>query len=100
MRQVLARLRPLWAREGSDGDPFETLLVQERLARLSGELAQLDHPGNRRFGSWHHVRAAQEAYERTLDDACRLAGLHVEHGRGPAHRLLAEVTLQEAGWRW
>lgn len=97
---MLARLRPPWARDSRRVDPFETFEVQQRLARLSRELACLDHPANRRFGSWHHVRAAQEAYERTLDDACRLAGLDVEPGRGAAHRLLAEAALETAGWRW
>lgn len=101
MRQVLARLRPAWVRSSGGGaDPFVTLAVQQRLSRLARELAELDQHSGRRFGVWHHVRAAQEAYERTLDDACRLAGLPVEPGRGAAHRLIAESALESAGWRW
>jgi hypothetical protein len=100
MRAALARLLlPRGTREG-ECDPFETLQVQGRLSRLSAELRSLDSPERRQFGSWHHLRAAQEAYERTLDDACRLAGIEVEPGRGTAHRLLAETALQSCGWRW
>jgi hypothetical protein len=100
MRAVLARL--LLPRSGRGGvcDPFETLQIQERLSRLAAELRVLDDRERRHFGSWHHLRAAQEAYERTLDDACRMAGIEVEPGRGTAHRLLAEAALQNRGWRW
>lgn len=101
MRAVLSRLLPTWARDRStEPDPFLTLELQTRLARLSAELRGLDVRRTGRLGSWHHTRAAQEAYERTLDDACALAGLPVEPGRGHAHRLLAEASLQSAGWRW
>jgi hypothetical protein len=100
MRAVLARL--LLPRVGQAGecDPFETWQIQERLSRLAAELTELDGRGTRQYGLWHHVRAAQEAYERTLDDACRLAGVEVEPGRGTAHRLLAEAALHNHGWRW
>lgn len=81
-------------------DPFEALELQSRLQRLSCELRSLDSPTNTRFGSAHRIRAVQEAYERTLDDACRLAGATVDPGRGPAHRLLAETALAERGWTW
>lgn len=97
---MLARLRPPWVREPAGADPFATLELQARLSRLGAELRAVDDPSNRRRGTWHRACAAQEAYERTLDDACRLAGLDVEPGRGPAHRLLAEVALESAGWRW
>jgi len=97
---VLARLRPPWLRAPGGPDPFETLAMQQRLSRLSAELRAIDHPGCRSLGTYHHTKAAQEAYERTLDDACRIAGLPVEPGRGPSHRLLAEVALESAGWRW
>lgn len=101
MRAVLSRLLPAWVRDRPTGpDPFLTLELQTRLARLETELTGLDVGGTRPFGSWHHIRAAREAYERTLDDACELAGLPVEPGRGPVHRLLAEAMLHNAGWRW
>jgi hypothetical protein len=81
-------------------DPFETLEMQARLTRLAAELRQLDSPADRRFARGFHLHAAMEAYERTLDDACRLAGIPVETGRGAAHRLLAETALHQRGWRW
>ncbi len=81
-------------------DPFRTLELQRRLARLAAELARLDGAGERGFARAHHLRAALEAYERTLDDACRLAGVPMEPGRGAAHRLIAETRLGECGWRW
>lgn len=96
MREVLARL------VGRDrgADPFLTLELQSRLSRLSAELQRLDCGADRRFARGHHLRAALEAYERTLDDACELAGLAVDPGRGPAHRLIAEAALHERGWWW
>lgn len=96
---VLGRLR-LLQRARDVPDPFETLELQSRLGRLAAELHRLDSSTERRFARGHHLRAAMEAYERTLDDACRLAGLPVEPGRGPAHRLLAETALQQRGWAW
>jgi hypothetical protein len=105
VRTVLARLVPSWLvpswlGEGGGADPFETLALQSRLSRLAREMRALDDPSSRGFGTWHHTRAAQEAYERTLDDACRLARVDVEPGRGAAHRLIAEAMLESAGWRW
>jgi hypothetical protein len=105
MRGIDGRYAVLQAfarRRGPDpaADPFRTLELQRRLARLSAELARLDAGAERRFARGHHMHAALEAYERTLDDACRLAGLPVEPGRGAAHRLIAEARLGECGWRW
>lgn len=97
---MLARLRPPWCQESTGADPFATLVIQQRLSRLAAQLRVVDDPGNRRFGAWHRAQAVQEAYERTLDEACALAGVEVEAGRGAAHRLLAEVALESAGWRW
>jgi hypothetical protein len=89
-----------WRTRSRSSDPFETLELQQRLSRLAGELARLDAHCERGFARGHHLRAAMEAYERTLDDACRLAGIPVEDGRGAAHRLLAEARLAERGWSW
>lgn len=101
MRSVLARLLPGVLRDRAvEPDPFTTLELQTRLSRLSEEVQRLDAAGHGRIGTWHHLRAAQEAYERTLDDACRLMGIDLEPGRGVAHRLLAEAALAERGWRW
>jgi hypothetical protein len=98
VRAVLTRLLP-WTRR-STADPFATLALQQRLTRLSGELRALDAADRLRMGGWHRVTALQEAYERTLDDACRLAGIEVDAGRGASHRLLAEAALEAHGWRW
>jgi hypothetical protein len=99
MRQVLSRLMPSRARPPA-ADPFDTLALQQRLARIAGELRALDGADRLGMGGWHRVRALQDAYERTLDDACRLAGIEVDEGRGVAHRLLAEAALESQGWRW
>lgn len=96
----MLRAFPRLRRAEPPPDPFQTLALQARLSRLAAELARLDAPAERGFARGHHLRAALEAYERTLDDACRLAGVPVEHGRGPAHRLLAEARLAERGWTW
>lgn len=99
MNAVLAKLLAFLPRERTV-DPFDTLAVQQRLSRLAGELRALDTQDRLRMGGWHRVRAVQDAYERTLDDACRLAGIEVEDGHGIAHRLLAEAALEARGWRW
>jgi hypothetical protein len=99
MRAVLSRLLPSRLRRPTT-DPFATLALQQRLARLAAELRALDGADRLRMGGWHRVTALQEAYERTLDDACRLAGIEVDEGRGVAHRLLAEAALEAQGWRW
>lgn len=83
-----------------DVDPFRTLVLQGRLTRLKAELQRLDGTGRLPFGCGHHVRATLLAYQHTLDDACRLAGLPVEEGTGPVVRLIAESRLQSAGWQW
>lgn len=87
-------------RDRDEPDPFQTLELQTRLARLAAELRALDSPGAARYALAHRVRAVQDAYEHTLDDACRLIGVTVDPGRGTAHRLLAEAALAERGWRW
>lgn len=97
---MLARLRPPWLRGATRADPFATLAMQQRLGRLAAQLRAIDDPANRGLGAWHRAVAVQEAYERTLDDACEMAGIPVEPGRGAAHRLLAETALESAGWRW
>mgnify|MGYP001813719959 CR=1 FL=1 len=99
MRAVLARLLPSRMRTPTV-DPFATLALQQRLARLAAELRALDAADRLRMGGWHRVSSLQEAYERTLDDACRLAGVEVDEGRGVSHRLLAEAALEARGWRW
>lgn len=81
-------------------DPFRTLELQSRLTRLADELEALECESARRFARGHHARAALLAYEQTLDEACALAGLPVPTGTGPEHRLVAEASLLQAGWKW
>lgn len=99
VREFFARLRARYLGRPAD-DPFETFEVQARLTRLRAELLVLDGSGKREFAAAHHERAALMAYERTLDEALALAGLPPIEGQGPAHRLMAEVVLAEAGWNW
>lgn len=100
MRILVERLRRhLPGRLPQDApDPFATLALQDRLARLAREIRSLESESQRRFGAGHHARAAELAYEQTLDEACRLIGAPVESG--PTHRLMAEARLLHAGWTW
>jgi hypothetical protein len=81
-------------------DPFRTLELQDRLSRLSRELVSLGAGVEHEFATGFHATAALMAYDRTLDEACQLAGLPVAEGTGLTHRLLAEATLSQAGWTW
>jgi hypothetical protein len=81
-------------------DPFRTLELQDRLSRLSCELVSLGAGGDQEFARGFHATAALMAYDRTLDEACQLAGLPVVDGAGPTHRILAEAALSQAGWTW
>lgn len=97
LRERLARLLPA---RPMPPDPFATLALQARLSRLARELNELDHGDRAEFARGHHLVAAIVAYERTLDEACRLMGMPMAEGSGPAHRLISEATLVHAGWRW
>ena len=81
-------------------DPFRTLEMQDRLSRLSRELVSLGSGRNQEFASGFHATAALLAYDRTLDEACQLAGLPVAEGDGLTRRLMAEAALSQAGWTW
>ena len=81
-------------------DPFRTLELQDRLSRLSHELVALGAGRRNEFASGFHATAALMAYDRTLDEACQLAGLPFVEGTGLTHRLLAEAALSQAGWTW
>lgn len=101
MRDLVVRIRRrlpgIFPEPGPD--PFQTLALQGRLARLATEINSLDGAPGRKFAGNHHTRAAQLAYEQTLDEACRLIGVPVEPA-GPTHRLMAEARLIHAGWSW
>ena len=86
----------------AEPDPFRLLETQARLTRLSEEMEKLDRTacvGGRGYAPAFHLRAAMLAYERTLQEACWLADLPITVD-GSAGRLLAEVSLREAGWTW
>jgi hypothetical protein len=80
-------------------DPFSALEVQMALTRVERLIADLQRD-DRRFARAHHLYSAVAAYDRLLDEACRLAGVPVPEGRGDTRRLLAEVELRARGWTW
>ncbi|MFE6968715.1 hypothetical protein [Isoptericola sp. NPDC057653] len=87
-------------------DPLLTLTVQVRLGELARELRAIDDDPQV-YARAHHARAAQEAYDALLREACRLAGLGVvdlprragERAES-AERLREELELSSRGWSW
>ncbi|HVN13927.1 MAG TPA: hypothetical protein VMT69_17685 [Kineosporiaceae bacterium] len=80
-------------------DPFSALEVQLALGRVERLIDDLQRD-HRRFARAHHLYSAIAAYDRLLDEACRLAGVPVQEGAGDSRRLLAEVELRARGWTW
>jgi hypothetical protein len=80
-------------------DPFRVLQVQQRLSRLTEERNRLEHDDVDRFAVGFHLQAVVLAYEHTLQEACWLAEIPVSVD-GAVGRLLAEASLQQAGWSW
>ncbi|CAN5498856.1 hypothetical protein BH18ACT8_BH18ACT8_00010 [soil metagenome] len=77
------------------------LQMQARLSRLATEMQQMAQQSTPQFARGHHGRAVSLAYDKTLLQACELAGVPVpDEDGGPATRLLAEANLLRAGWRW
>jgi hypothetical protein len=87
------------ARTPSGPDPFETLMIQNRLTRLAGEIYRLEQDGGR-WARAHHLSAAQAAYDKLLVDACRLLDVPVPEATPAVRRLLAESELRSRGWTW
>ena len=83
----------------SSVDPFSALEVQMALSRVDRLIADLQRD-DRRFARAHHLYSAMAAYDRLLDEACRLAGVPAPDGTGDTRRLLAEVELRARGWTW
>ena len=83
----------------SSVDPFSALEVQMALSRVDRLIADLQRD-DRRFARAHPLSSAMAAYDRLLDEACRLAGVPAPDGTGDARRLLAEVELRARGWNW
>lgn len=90
-------------------DPFDALLVQERLARLAATIRHIEEDETI-LARGHHWRAALLAYDRVLFEACRLADIPCPLGwatvadpddaRSRAVRFRVEAELVEAGWSW
>ncbi|HEU0212724.1 MAG TPA: hypothetical protein VFR13_01475 [Jiangellaceae bacterium] len=93
-RTVLRR-----GRHPSQPDPFETLGIQLRLARLTAEIRRLEQ-NDGRWARVHHLRAAQAAYDDVLAEACRLLAIPLQDAVAPVRRLLAETELRSRGWSW
>ncbi|MFC8600094.1 MULTISPECIES: hypothetical protein [unclassified Isoptericola] len=93
-------------RRAPTDDPLVTLTVQVRLGELARELRAIDDDPQV-YARAHHARAAQEAYDALLREACRLAGLGVvdlpmragERAES-AERLREELELSSRGWSW
>ena len=80
-------------------DPFSALEVQLALGRVERLIVDLQRD-DRRFARAHHLYSAIAAYDRLLDEACRLAGIPTPDAVGDSRRLLAEVELRARGWTW
>lgn len=80
-------------------DPFETLTVQLRLTRVSGEIRRLERDQGR-WARAHHLVAATRAYDDLLLDAARLAGLPVPDAPPAIRRVMIESALRHDGWSW
>ncbi|WP_053203896.1 hypothetical protein [Jiangella muralis] len=80
-------------------DPFETLTVQLRLTRVSGEIRRLERDQGR-WARAHHLTAATRAYDDLLLDAARLAGLPVPDAPPAIRRVMIESALRHDGWSW
>ncbi|GAA4724044.1 hypothetical protein GCM10023216_12330 [Isoptericola chiayiensis] len=101
-RAAVARRR----RRRAGPDPLVTLAIQIRLGELSRELRTVAEDPEV-YARAHHWRAAQDAYDAMLREACRVAGLSVvdqplrpdEHVAAD-ERLREELELSSRGWNW
>jgi hypothetical protein len=91
--------RPARGRRGIDVNPFEALEVQMALGRLES-LVDRFQVDDGRFARAHHLQAARAAYDRALDEACRLAGVADLPAEPAVRRVLAEAELRSRGWSW
>lgn len=101
-RAALARRR----RRQAGPDPLVTLAIQIRLGELSHELHKVTEDPDV-YARAHHWRAAQDAYDAMLRDACRAAGLsdadrplRADERVSEDERLREELELSARGWSW
>jgi len=82
-------------------DPFTTLHVQSRLAKVAEHVRELEADPHA-FARAERLIASQLAYDQLLAEACKLAGVEVEeHPKGDgAERFREEVELASRGWAW
>jgi len=107
--QARDRVRRAVSPTPSPYDPFATLSVQDRLARLSAEIQRLEADPTV-FAKAHRIRVARSAYDAVLGEACRLAGVEtvqvldldapVPVSPDPARRAREEIELASRGWLW
>jgi len=80
-------------------DPFRVLDVQLRLARLADEVRRVEaQPAM--LARAHHLRAALEAYDAVLAEACALAQTTAGPAASDDLRLDRELLLSARGWSW
>ena len=85
-------------------DPLDALALQLRLGEMRREVNRLR--SSTEFSSAHRTRAANNAYDQLLIDACRKAGIELPaEMRGKreltdAERLHHELELTAHGWSW
>jgi hypothetical protein len=88
-------------------DPFDVLVVQVQLGRLSAQLRALEADPHA-WARGRRILATQAAYDALLAEACRLAGVPVEQEWSPEpwgptrepERFREEIELASRGWSW
>ncbi len=88
-------------------DPFDVLVVQVQLGRLSAQLRDLE-ADQHAWARGRRILATQAAYDALLAEACRLAGVPVEQEWSPEpwgptrepERFREEIELASRGWSW
>jgi hypothetical protein len=83
----------------NDVNPFSALEVQISLSRVDAHIAALLDDESR-FARGHHLIAARMAYDKLLDQACRLAGVTDLPEDKDVRRVIAEAELRNRGWSW
>lgn len=99
--------RPASRRPAPAPDPFDVLVVQVQLGRLTAQMRALEADPHA-WARGRRMLAAQAAYDALLAEACRLAGVPVEQEWSPEpwgptrepERFREEMELASRGWSW